>query len=163
MAKTIKLDRIDINIIKTLQREGRITNQALADHVGLSPSPCLQRLRRLEEAGVISGYMAQIALGRICPRVTVIGTVTLSDHDYEDFQAFEAIVNETPEIVECSKVSGAFDYLLRFECPTVEHYHELSDQMLARTKGLFRISSHVVLAHTKEFAGYPLDRLVSED
>lgn len=160
MATKIKLDRIDVRILKTLQEQGRITNQSLADQVGLSPSPCLQRVRRLEEAGVISGYMARVDADRISARVTVLGTVTLQDHNFEDFQKFEQTVMRTPEIVECSKVSGTFDYLLRFECPTIDHYHTLSDRMLEQGQGLFRISSHVVLSHVKEFSGFPLDQLV---
>ena len=160
--KQVKLDKIDLKIIKTLQVQARITNQALADTVGLSPSPCLQRVRRLEDLGIIRAYHARIDIERICPRVTVIGTVKLRDHIHEDFLAFEQAVSEIPEIVECSKVSGTFDYLLRFECPSVSHYHELSDRLLAQGPGSIKISSHVVLSHAKEFNGLPLDCLLSE-
>lgn len=162
MGTTIKLDRIDQNIIKALSNQARITNQALADKVGLSPSPCLQRVRRLEELGVIRSYNTEIDMDKICPRVTVFGTVTLRDHDYQDFLAFEEAVKNIPEIVQCSKVSGTFDYLLRFECPTITQYHELSDELLANGPGIYNISSHVVLSHVKEFNSYPLDCLLND-
>lgn len=155
-----KLDRLDIRILQVLQDDARITNQALADQVGLSPSPCLQRLRKLEEAGYVGPYLARVNLERICRSVTVVATVTLRSHEQEDFRTFEEVVRVIPEVVECQKVSGTFDYLLRFVCPDIARYHTLSDELLRDAKGVAQLSSHVVLDHTKEFKGFPLDRLL---
>ena len=156
----LELDDIDRRIVKTVHREGRITNQALSEAVGLSPSPCLQRFRRLESAGVLGPYFAQVSLDRICRSITVIGTATLQTHDHEDFLAFEKRVAEIPEIVQCFKLSGDFDYLLMFQCPSIADYHDISEGLLRSGPGLIRLSSHVVLDETKPFDGLPLDRLL---
>jgi len=156
----IELDDIDRRIVKTVHKEGRITNQALSQAVGLSPSPCLQRFRRLEEMDVLGPYYARVDLDRVCRSVTVIGTATLQTHDHEDFLAFEKRVADIPEIVQCFKLSGDFDYLLMFQCPSIADYHDLSEGLLKSGPGLIRLSSHVVLDETKPFGGLPLDRLL---
>ena len=156
----LKLDRIDLKILAILQGEGRITNHALAERVGLSPSPCLQRVRKLEGAGLLGPYLARIDLDRICRNVTVIATITLKSHEHEDFLRFEAAVGRLPEVVECFKVSGSFDYFLRFVCPDLARYHTLSESLLTDGPGIAQISSHVVLDKTKEFQGYSLERLL---
>ena len=156
----LKLDRIDLKILAILQGEGRITNHDLAERVGLSPSPCLQRVRKLEGAGLLGPYLARIDLDRICRNVTVIATITLKSHEHEDFQRFEAAVAKLPEVVECFKVSGSFDYFLRFVCPDLARYHALSESLLTDGPGIAQISSHVVLDKTKEFQGYSLERLL---
>jgi DNA-binding Lrp family transcriptional regulator len=109
-----KLDRIDLNILATLQKSGRITNVELADAVGLSPSPCLTRVKRLENAGYITGYSAQIAMRKLGEYLTVFTEVTLSEHRRGDFSRFEARIAKLDEIVECHLVSGGYDYLLKF-------------------------------------------------
>jgi DNA-binding Lrp family transcriptional regulator len=155
-----RLDRIDLKILACLQANGRMPNNQLAEAVALSASPCLQRVRRLERQQVITGYLAQLALGRICRHVVVLAAVTLRSHAREDFQQFEAAVRAMPEIVECSKVSGTVDYFLRFVCASLDDYHALSDRLLHEGPGVAHLSSHVVLDRVKEFTGYPLDRLV---
>jgi DNA-binding Lrp family transcriptional regulator len=155
-----KLDQIDIRILTALQSDARITNQKLAETVGLSPSPCLQRVKKLEKAGLIGPYLARIDLDRICRNVTVIATVTLKTHEHKDFGAFEAAVRDLPEVVECYKVSGSFDYFLRFVCPDLAVYHALSESLLKTGPGISQISSHVVLDRSKEFSGYRFDRLL---
>ena len=94
-----KLDRIDIKI-RTARAGGRITNQTLADAVGLSPSPCLQRVKRLERAGVITGYRAHIDLKKVCRHVDGVATIVLRGHAIEDFAGFEEMVGGMPHIVE---------------------------------------------------------------
>ena len=157
-----KLDRIDIKIVKALHADARITNQALAELVGLSPSPCLQRVRRLERMGIIGPFYGRVDLDRLCHSVTVFGTASLRSHEHDDFQLFERLVREIPEAVACYKVSGTFDYLVQFRCRSIARYHELSDELLKACSGLVRLSSHVVLDETKEFAGLPLDALLEE-
>ncbi|MDX1711946.1 MAG: Lrp/AsnC family transcriptional regulator [Rhodovibrionaceae bacterium] len=160
MPRDAKLDRIDLKIVATLQDSARITNQSLADAVGLSASPCLTRVRRLEDAHVIGPYRADVNLDKICRTVTVFATVSLKSHDQEDFRTFEANVKAIPEVVQAFKVSGDFDYLLRFVCADIARYHQLSDELLLRGGGMVRLTSHVVLDETKSFTGYPLASLV---
>ena len=108
-----RLDRLDIRILSHLQRNGRATNVDLADAVGLSPSPCLIRVKRLEKAGYVTGYGAHVQLEKLGDLQVVFTQVTLSDHRREDFAQFEAAVRKVDEIVECHLVSGGFDYLER--------------------------------------------------
>lgn len=102
----IRLDRIDINILVQLQLDGRLTNVELASRVGLSPSPCLQRTKRLEKAGFITSYRAQVELAKIGDSVMVFTEVTLSDHRRNDFIKFEREIRRWESVVECHLVSG---------------------------------------------------------
>ncbi|MGE0718374.1 MAG: Lrp/AsnC family transcriptional regulator [Alphaproteobacteria bacterium] len=140
-----KLDRIDINILAQLQRNGRITNVALADAVGLSPSPCLLRVKRLEEAGYIAGYAARIDLAKLGETVTVFTEVTLHDHKREDFVKFEAAIRTIDEIVECHLISGGYDYLLKFVTRGVSHYQEIIEGILDRNIGIEKYFSYIVI------------------
>lgn len=160
MDDKVRLDRIDVKILATLQAEARISNHDLAERVGLSPSSCSQRVRKLEARGVIGPYHARIQLDRVCRSVTVLATVTLNNHEHKDFQRFEQAVAAIPEVVECLKISGAFDYLLRFVCADMTQYHALSEHLLSTGRGVAQLSSHVVLTTCKADDGYPLDRLL---
>src|SRR6185295_8994748 len=111
VTSSLKLDRLDLRILSQLQKNGRITNVDLAEAVGLSPSPCLIRVKRLEQAGYIAGYGAQLRLEKLGDTLTVFTEVTLSDHHREDFVRFEAAIREVDEILECHLVSGGYDYL----------------------------------------------------
>ncbi|TQV70279.1 Lrp/AsnC family transcriptional regulator [Denitrobaculum tricleocarpae] len=162
MTQHNELDRIDLKILATLQDDGRITNQALSERVGLSPSPCLQRVRRLEKLGVIKGYSCHIDLERVAQTITVFVSVSLSSHEKGAFGAFEAAVADIPELVECHKVSGQFDYLLRFVCSDIGTYTAISDHLLATGPEGLNLSSHVVLQATKESKGVALERLVRQ-
>ena len=159
MGKKERLDRIDRRILDALQKDGRIPNVKLAELVNLSPSACLQRVKKLEERGLITGYHATINLKQISPTVSVIALVTLQ-HDKENFTDFERLVQETPDIVECLKVSGEFDYELRFECRDMETYHSLTENLLKRANGISNLSSHVILQESKSNTGVALDRLL---
>lgn len=117
MVGTPKLDRIDISILSTLQQQGNITNVNLAEAVGLSPSPCLQRVKRLEKAGYIQNYRAVINLKKLAEHVTVFTEVTLADHRRKDFVKFENEIKNHENVVECHLLSGGYDYLLR-HCQT---------------------------------------------
>jgi len=103
---SVKLDHLDLKILAKLQTDARITNQELADAVGLSPSPCLQRVKRLERAGIIAMYQTQIDLNKVCRHVDVIAAVTLNSHGLDDFNDFEKMVAGMRHVVECTKLSG---------------------------------------------------------
>ena len=113
MTEAFKIDRLDLRILAQLQKNGRMTNVDLADAVGLSPSPCLIRVKRLEQAGYIAGYGAHLRLEKLGDTLTVFTEVTLSDHRREDFARFEAAIREVDEVLECHLVSGGYDYLLQ--------------------------------------------------
>ncbi|MBT5074002.1 MAG: Lrp/AsnC family transcriptional regulator [Kordiimonadaceae bacterium] len=154
------IDQIDLKILSILQSDARITNHELSNKVNLSPSSCLQRVRRLEDDKYIERFMAHIDLDKICRTVTVILTVSLHDHSNENFETFNKAVAEFPEIVECYTVSGNFDYFLRVVCPDMKSYLTLNDALIDRMEGTANISGHVVLEYTKSFEGYAIDALV---
>jgi DNA-binding Lrp family transcriptional regulator len=140
-----RLDRIDLNILVQLQKDGRMTNANLADAVGLSASPCLQRVKRLEAAGYISGYGAQINLAKLTESITAFTEITLTDHRKEDFVRFEASLRKVDELMECHLVSGGYDYLLRFVCRNINHYQEMMETLLERNIGIEKYFSYIVL------------------
>jgi DNA-binding Lrp family transcriptional regulator len=102
---TARLDQLDLKILAKLQADARITNQDLADAVGLSPSPCLQRVKRLEKAGIIASYRVQIDLNSVCRHVDVIAAVTLNSHGLDDFANFERTLAGMRYVAECTKVA----------------------------------------------------------
>ena len=157
-----KLDRIDLNILTQLQRNGRMSNVDLADAVGLSASPCLNRTKRLESAGYIVGYGAQIDLAKLGEIVMVFTEMTLSDHRRGDFARFEAAVATIDEIVECHVVSGGYDYLLKFVTRGVSHYQSVIEAMLDRGLGIEKYFSYIVIKSPITKPHYPLGSLFSD-
>jgi DNA-binding Lrp family transcriptional regulator len=145
MAALPKLDRIDINILVVLQDNGAISNLRLAEQVGLSPSPCLQRVKRLEKAGYISGYGARIDLAKLTDFVTIFTEVTLADHRIDDFTKFEANVRDVDELMECHLISGGYDYLLRFLTRSIAHYQARMESLLRRNIGIEKYFSYIVI------------------
>lgn len=152
----MKLDKIDIKILRTLQSDARITNQNLADAIALSPSSCLQRVRRLEKEGIIYSYRAHIELNRLCRHLMCIATVAIRNHTQEDFRAFEALVDSIPEIVECLTVSGEFDFFLRIICPDMPRYVEINEQLVSSVNYAMTINTHVVMNENKRYQGVDL-------
>ena len=122
-----------------------MTNANLADAVGLSASPCLQRVKRLESAGYITGYGAQINLAKLTESITVFTEITLIDHRKEDFVRFEANLRNVDELMECHLVSGGYDYLLRFVSRNINHYQERMENLLERNIGIEKYFSYIVL------------------
>ena len=152
-----ELDRIDRQILAILQADGRITNQALSERVALSPRACLDRVRRLERAGVIAGYMAQVEPRRLGGLLTIVVEVTLRDQSAATHARFEAKMRASEEVIECFLVSGNCDYVLRLACASLDHYRELTnawtdDPALA----VERIASKPELQTIKPFRGYPV-------
>lgn len=156
----VKLDRIDINILAQLQRNARITNINLANAVSLSPSPCLLRVKRLEEAGYITSYNARIDLAKLGETITVFTEVTLNDHHREDFVKFEASMRTIDEVIECHLISGGYDYLLKFLTRGVAHYQSVIENILERDIGVAKYFSYIVIKSPIEKLHYPLAKLV---
>jgi len=157
-----KLDRIDLKILAQLQRSGRITNVELADAVGLSPSPCLTRVKRLEKSGYIIGYGAQINLQKLGEYLTVFTEVTLHDHRTADFARFELAIRNIDEIIECHLVSGGYDYLLKFVSSGVGHYQSIIERMLEGNFGIEKYFSYIVIKSPFIKNHYPIQRLFGE-
>jgi DNA-binding Lrp family transcriptional regulator len=156
MAAALALDRIDRKILAHLQAEGRLTNQALAERVALSPSACLARVRRLERAGVIQGYHARLDPLRLDTGLVLFAEVTLKAHGTDELARFDKAVAALPQIVESSHVSGAYDYLLKVVVEDLAEWTRIGEQLTAADVGADRINTHVLLRKPKIFVGYPI-------
>lgn len=156
----LKLDRIDLRILCHLQQNSRITNVVLADAVGLSPSPCLIRVKRLEKAGYISGYGAHIRLEKLSDVQVVFTEVTLSDHRREDFAKFEGYIRNVDEIIECHLVSGGYDYLLKFVTRSVVHYQSIIEDLLEQNLHIEKYFSYIVIKSPFIKHHYPLEKFI---
>ncbi len=139
-----KLDSIDINILSQLQRNGKISNIMLSDLVGLSPSPCLKRVKRLEELGFIQSYHARINLAKVADITTIFTQVTLKDHTQESFRAFEMDLQACPELVECHSIGGGFDYICKFMVKNITHYQFVIENLLEKNRMIKQYYTYVV-------------------
>ena len=161
MCPAVALDRFDLKILAYLEREGRCSNVELADAVGLSQSPCLVRTKRLQEAGVIRGYGADIALEKLGDCVTVFSEVTISSHRRPDFRKFEEAADRYREIVDWYNVSGGYDYLLKIVVPSVAYFQELMERLLQDDVGIERFTSRVVLRQASGKRTQPLSLIAA--
>jgi Lrp/AsnC family transcriptional regulator, regulator of ectoine-degradation genes len=155
-----KLDQIDLKILDAVQRDGRITKLALADKVGLSPTPCWMRLRKLEKAGIVAGYHARVAMRAVAPVATVLMEVTLASHRQADFDRFERVIRDVPEIVACWSVGGGVDYLLKVMARDIDAYQRLVDALLEREIGIDRYFTYIVTKTVKEEVALPVADLL---
>jgi Lrp/AsnC family transcriptional regulator of ectoine degradation len=158
----MKLDALDLKILTALQREGRITKLRLADVVALSPSACFERVRRLEAAGYIRGYHANVDLARIVRTSTVFVEVTLRSHEAADFQRFEMVIAEVPEVLECYAIGGGVDYILKVIATDIEHYQKIMEGLLAGGIGIERYFTYIVTKPVKRQLEYPIHSLLAE-
>jgi DNA-binding Lrp family transcriptional regulator len=149
------LDRIDLKILEALQRDGRITNRTLAKQVGLSPSACLARVNRLEEDGLILGYHARLAVDLIRPTLVIFAEVSFKRHFLTDFDKFDAFLATLPEVVEGSRVSGAYDYILKVVVQDIREWQALCLRLLEE-ESVEKISSHILMLEAKAFTGFPI-------
>ncbi|MET3663162.1 Lrp/AsnC family transcriptional regulator [Aquamicrobium ahrensii] len=161
MAAT-KLDATDLKILDAIQRDGRITKLKLAEQVGLSPTPCWMRLAKLEKAGVVTGYHARISVRAIAPVTSVLVEVTLANHRQADFDRFERVVRDMPEIVACWSVGGGVDYLLKVMTRDIDAYQRLIDSLLEREIGIDRYFTYIVTKTVKDDTVLPLAELAGQ-
>jgi DNA-binding Lrp family transcriptional regulator len=141
----MKLDRVDHLILTALQREGRLSNRELAEHVHLSESACLRRVRGLEESGVIDGYAARVHQGKVGLPGNVFVSITLNRQEQADLAAFEEAVRGVPEVMECYLMTGQQDYLLRVVVSDPGDFERLHSQHLTRLPGVARVQSSFAL------------------
>ena len=151
------LDRYDRRILEELQREGRISNQELADRIGLSPSPCLRRVRALEESGIIRGYCALLDAKALGLQLTAIISISMDKHTPERFERFEAAVEAIPEILECLLITGRdADYQIKVVVRDMDAYQDLLLHRITRIEGVTGVHSSFVLRKVIERAVLPL-------
>lgn len=145
-----RLDDRDIAILAVLSREGRIAKTELAARVNLSPTPCWERMKRLEQAGLIRGYRAEIDLALLGPHVQVFVTVELDSHKAESFQTFERVVARMDQVTGCWAIGGGHDYLMQVVARDVAAFQDLMDGMLESRAGVRRYFSYIVTKPVKD-------------
>ena len=152
------LDRIDRNILDILQREGRISMTDLAERIGLSTSPCSERVRRLERDGVITGYQARIDPKALGKTLLVFVQITLSSKSGDVFDRVRDELLSVPEVQECHLVSGGFDYLVKARLRGMSEYRHLLGDLLQKLPVTAESHSYVVMEEVKESLYLALDR-----
>jgi DNA-binding Lrp family transcriptional regulator len=152
----VDIDRTDRQILDLLQRDGRITNAALAEQVHLSESACLRRVRALEQSGLIAGYGAQINQEKAGFPVNVFVNITLDRQDQADLQLFEQAVRRILEVMECYLMSGDYDYLLRVVVADMADFERIHSQHLTRLPGVVRVHSSFALRTVQKSAAIPV-------
>jgi DNA-binding Lrp family transcriptional regulator len=144
------LDRLDLRILDELQSDARLSNQELAKRVGLSPAPCWRRLRRLEEEGLISGYVTVLNAAAIGLPIVAYAMVSLENHHPDSVREFDSLIAQRPEVLECHSMSGSNDYLLRIVAASMEAYERFLSGYLLRQPAVRSVNSSFVL-RTKKF------------
>jgi Lrp/AsnC family transcriptional regulator, leucine-responsive regulatory protein len=154
-----KLDAVDRRLLAALQNDGRLTATELAARAGLTTSPCLRRLRRLEDTGVIRGYAALVDQKKVGLPVSVFVSIKLERQREEDLNRFEEAVRRCPEVVECYLMTGQRDYLLRVVARDLADYERIIKETLTRIEGVASIESSFALSQVKHSNALPLDAL----
>lgn len=162
MNAPLKLDRIDVKILAELQKNGRITNVELADLVALSPSPCLMRVKKLQQAGYITGYAAQINVAKLGETLTVFTEFTLKNHRPPDFARFQEALERIDSCIECQLVSGGYDYLAKFVTAGIVDYQNIIEALIDRDVGVDKYFSFVVIKTPFVKTQIPLTRLFAD-
>ena len=150
------LDDIDLRILRELQHDGRISNPYMADLVGLSPSPCLRRVRQLESAGIIEGYRAVVSPKAVDLTITAFVRLRLASHEGTTVDAVEERLRAIPHIVEAHLLAGDWDYLVRIVTPSFEEYERLLRENLRAIPSLASIDTTFAFAVTKPVSPLPL-------
>jgi len=151
------VDRYDAAILKALQREGRLSNRELAERVGLSAAPCWRRVKRLEEEGYIQDYIALVNPKKIDLQVFAFLEISLDNHHPETLQAFDEVVQTSPEILECHSVSGQCDYLLKVIARDMEAYEDFLSGRLLQAKGIRSANTLFSLKQSKMTRVLPIE------
>lgn len=153
----MNLDRIDLSILIHLQSDGRMTNSKLAELVNLSPSPCLMRVRNLENGGYITGYRAIVSRMMLGDRVVAIAQVTIVNHRRRQASQFEAAVCGLDEVVEFHMVNGRFDYIIKFVTRDLNIYRDLMEGLLNANLGMKEYRTYLVEKEVSLRHPYPVD------
>ncbi|TCS33721.1 AsnC family transcriptional regulator [Paucimonas lemoignei] len=154
----MQLDRYDRHLLEVLQQDGRISNQDLADRIGLSPSSCLRRLRTLEESGLITAYRALLDAKTLGLTLMALVHISMDRHTPERFNHFESTVAALPEVLECLLITGQdADYQLKVVVRDMDAYQELLLNKITRIEGVTGVHSSFVLRRVVSKTSLPLD------
>ncbi|SEB21481.1 Lrp/AsnC family transcriptional regulator [Paraburkholderia sartisoli] len=148
----MKLDRYDLAILRILANDGRITKSRLAEEINLSISPAWERVRRLEEGGVIRGYRADIDWVRAFKGSRVVVEVTLARHTAQDMRRFEERIAAAPEVVQCHATGGGVDYVMHVMSRDIDHYQRFIDSLLTDELGIEKYFTYIVTKVVKSCA-----------
>ena len=153
----MEIDRFDRQILRVLQEEGRISNQDLADRIGLSPSPCLRRMRALEETGVVTGYRALLDAKALGYTLMALVYIAMDKHTPERFEHFENEIRAIPEVLECLLITGQdADYQIKVIVRDMEAYQELLLNRINRIQGVTGVHSSFVLRRVVDRTALPV-------
>ena len=155
--KHVKLDRIDLRILRELQKDGRMTNVELAKHVGISAPPCLRRVRALEEAGYIRGYHADVASDKLGYGITVFTLVSLTNHAESDLWNFAKLIENMPNVRESYMMTGDADFIIKIVAEDWEHFQKFLTHELAGAPNVAHVKSAPAMQRTKYDPGVPID------
>ena len=153
----VKLDKIDLRILRDLQADGRMTNVELAHRAGISAPPCLRRVRALEEAGLIRGYHADINAEALGYGVTVFAQDGLASQAEPDLKAFEALVANWPEVREANMLAGETDFLLKVVAVDWDSYQRFLTTKLTAAPNISHVKSALAVRTSKYAAGVPIE------
>jgi Lrp/AsnC family leucine-responsive transcriptional regulator len=157
---TVKLDRIDRRILQAMQANARISNLELAEAVGLSPTPCSRRVKRLEESGIIRAHVTLLNQSMLGLKLTAYIGISMDRHTPDRFEAFEQEVTGYPEVMDCSVVTGqSSDYLLKAVVPDMQYYEKFLLGKLTRIPGVAGVHSSFELRRVVQRTELPLDHI----
>ena len=155
-----KLDRYDLSILAELQRDARISNQELAERIGLSPSPCSRRVKQLEDDGYIIRQVALLDRKKLGLSLTAYVLIGMDRHTPERFEHFQSVIRQCPEVLECCLVTGMeADYQLKVVVPDMDHYQQFLLGQLTRIEGVTSVRSSFVLNQVLSSTELPLGHL----
>ncbi len=158
MDANLRLDKIDKRILTELQHNARISNQELADKVGLSPSPCLRRVKNLEETGLIKGYVTELDASKLGLKLMAIVQVAMDRHTPDRFEQFEATIKTYPQVLECIMITGqSADYQLKVLVKDMDEYQDFLLKKLTRITGVSDVRSSFVLRQIHSTTALPID------
>lgn len=159
----MKLDRTDRRILEAMQRNARISNLELAEAVGLSPTPCSRRVKRLESSGIIKAHVTLLDQSKLGLKLTAYISISMDRHTPERFEAFEAEVVQYPEVMECSVVTGqSADYLLKAVVPDMEYYEKFLLGKLTRIDGVSGVHSSFELRRVVQRTELPFEHITDQ-
>jgi DNA-binding Lrp family transcriptional regulator len=153
----MEIDEIDYRILNVLQRDGRISNQDLADRVGLSPSPCLRRTKLLEKSGVVQKYVALLSPSAVGRGLQAIVQVRLDHQTNASVSRFEKEILRYPQVLECDFVAGDWDYVLRVAVRDLGEFREFCVNSLSKMAGVANVKSSISMKQVKYSTALPLD------
>ncbi len=150
------MDKLDFRILNELQKECRLSSQALAERVGLSASPCWRRVKNLEKMGAIQANVAILNPAIVGLQVTALANVNLEDHHPDSVADFDSVVQSRPEILECWATSGEHDFILKIVCESIGVYDQLLNKHIMQCHAVHQVNTSIVLRSTKHTTALPL-------